>query len=129
MKPTGLPSRRLLLGALLLVLPGSRFECGTGDVLGTGPLEVKEVFVSPGSLSLRVGEVATLEGFGRDGFGGTVEVQLVWEAADPQVAGVAPKRGRVTVVTGRSPGETEVRALHRTSGAADTVPVSVSASS
>lgn len=119
--------RRLgLVLAILLFLPGARFQCGLNRALvGTELLAVREVFVSPSVVSLPVGGLAVIEGFGRDDFGGRVDVQLVWTSGDPDVASVAPRRGSHTVVTARTPGETLVTATHRLSGAAARARVTV----
>lgn len=110
--------------AALLALPallGS--ECSLS--LGSGALPVDEIVVVPSVVELSPGGLASVEAIGRDRLGGRVDVPVRWTSADTAVATVAPAFGRYTVIAGERPGETRVVATHRTSGARDTVEVTV----
>lgn len=120
-------TRWLSLPAVFLLFAAARFECTLGrGVVGTeGPLAIEAVTVIPAELSLPPGGLAVLEGSALDELGGRVETQLVWTAADPTVASVAPPRAPRTVVTARRPGRTVVTATHAPSGTVDTARITV----
>ncbi len=95
--------------------------------LGSVDLPVREIVVVPSVVELSPGGLAAVEAIGRDELGGRVDVRVSWEAADPEVATVSPSFGSDTVITGGAPGATSVVATHRSSGARDTVEVTVTA--
>ena len=108
----------------LLALPallGS--ECSFS--LGSADLPVREIVLVPSAVELPAGARAGIEAIGRDRLGGRVEVRVAWESDDPEVATVAPEFASHTVITAVGSGETRVVATHRTSGARDTVEVTV----
>ena len=114
--------------AVLVALPaliGS--ECRLS--LGTDDLPVREIVLVPSVVELPVGGLAAMEAIGRDQLGGRLEVRVRWTSDDPEIATVAPDLASHTVITAVAPGATRVVATHRSSGARDTVEVTVTASS
>lgn len=110
--------------AALLALPalmGS--ECSLA--IGSDDLPVRKIVVVPSAVELPAGALAGVEAIGVDQLGGRVEVRVRWESDDPEVATVAPDFASHTVISAVAPGETRVVARHRTSGARDTVEVTV----
>lgn len=94
--------------------------------LGSGALPVEEVVVVPSVVELTPGGVASVEAIGRDRLGGRLDIAVRWTSADTAIATVSPRFATHTIVTGKAPGETLVVATHRSSGARDTVSVTVS---
>lgn len=100
-------------------------ECSLS--LGSGALPVDEIVVVPSVVELIPGGLASVEAIGRDRLGGRVDVAVRWTSADTAVVTVTPRFATHTLIIGKTPGETRVVATHRSSGARDTVSVTVSA--
>lgn len=110
----------------MLALPAlAGSECGLS--VGSGELPVREIVVVPSVVGLVPGGLASVEAIGRDRLGGRVDVPVRWTSADTAVATVTPAFARHAVIAGEGAGETRVVATHRTSGARDTVEVTVAA--
>lgn len=114
---------RLRVAAILALPALLGSECSLS--LGSGALPVEEIVVVPSVVELIPGGLASVEAIGRDRLGGRVDVAVRWTAADTAIATVTPRFATHTVIIGKTPGETLVVATHRSSGARDTVSVTV----
>lgn len=93
--------------------------------IGGDALPVEEIIVVPSVVEISVGGLAGVEAVGRDRFGGRVDVRVRWTSSDTAVVTASPRFGSNTVLYARRAGLARVVATHSSSGARDTVEVTV----